>query len=347
VRLNLLTVALAFTMNTDYISYYFAPLVSWWFLIIYTTMIVGSQYNDRLPFLLAKIVVSMALVTWFMSELWLLEGIFSLLQRFCGIEWSAREWAFRVKLDLWVVYVGMLAAVAYMKIREWRLTDHPLWPIVHKVAVGISSVAMIWFFYFELSQPTKFVYNAWHPYISFVPILAFVCLRNSTTILRSASSKAFAFIGRCSLETFIIQYHFWLAGDTKGILMVIPGTQWRPLNMIITTIMFIYLSHKVAEATGSLTNWICGTSKKSLPTVAVGASRAQPPIAALEPESIPLTNDIAGSVDKDVEDGLPLRPQSSPWLAYLKFANPGSLPFKCGATILVLWMFNMLWPPRA
>ncbi|KAJ3480720.1 hypothetical protein NLI96_g8158 [Meripilus lineatus] len=277
VRLNLYTLLLAYTMNTDYISYYFSPLVSMWYLIIYFTMLIGSQYNDRTLFLLFKIVLSMGAMTWFMSESWLLEALFGFLARVCNIHWSAREWAFRVNLDLWIVYLGMLAALLVIKIRELRLTDHPHWPLVHRGAIGASGLVLLWFFAFELSQPDKFIYNTWHPYISFLPIAAFIVLRNANAILRSASSRAFAFIGTCSLETFIIQYHFWLAGDTKGILLIVPGTRWRPVNMALTTFLFIYVSHRVAQATGQITQWICDTPRPpALPTV-IDSSPSRPP----------------------------------------------------------------------
>jgi N-acetylneuraminate 9-O-acetyltransferase len=255
-------------MNTDYISYYFSPLVSMWFLIIYTTMAVGSRHNDQTTFLLAKIVISACLVTWFMREPWLLETLFEFLRRACGIHWSAHEWAFRVNLDLWIVYSGMIAALAVIKIREHRLTEHPYWPLVLKVSIGTSCLAVLWFFGFELYQESKFAYNRWHPYISFVPVLAFVVLRNANIVLRSTSSRVFAFIGRCSLETFIIQYHLWLAGDTKGVLLVMPGTRWRPINFVITTIMFVYVSDRMADATTDITSWICGKASSSLPTTA-------------------------------------------------------------------------------
>lgn len=288
IRLNIFTLVLAYTMNTDYISYYFAPLVSMWFLIIYATMAIGSQFNERTPVLITKILVSMALIKYFMSQPWLLESLFEFLDRICRIKWSAREWAFRVNLDLWIVYFGMFVSIATIKLREHRLTDHHHWPLAVNISIGMSCLVMVWFFAFELWQENKFVYNTWHPYVSFLPIAAFVVLRNANSILRSASSRAFAFIGACSLETFIIQYHFWLAGDTKGVLLVIPGTRWRPVNFVITSIMFVYLSHKVAQATGQITTWICGGAKRSLPTT--NQNGQQSPVASTS-RHIPTASD--------------------------------------------------------
>ncbi|KAI0788670.1 Cas1p-domain-containing protein [Abortiporus biennis] len=370
VRLNFYTLVLAYTMNTDYISYYFSPLVSMWYLIIYGTMLAGSRYNDRTVFVVAKIFISMGLMTWFMSEPWLLEGAFGFLERIFRIHWSAREWAFRVNLDLWIVYFGMLCAIVVIKIRENRLTDHTFVPLIAKGTIVVSGFVLFWFFAFELSQPDKFTYNAWHPYISFLPVGAFVVLRNANGILRSVSSRMFAFIGKCSLETFIIQYHFWLAGDTKGILLVIPGTRWRPLNMVITTIMFIYVSDRVSDATGQITKWICAiSSPPTLPTSAAPtATRSSPQSTSEAQEIIFLVPQEDGSGERKDNEGNDLPPEpdtpvrssrrwvdrlaegsssaSSPsgfrvWYGETEW-NPG-VKTKIGIALGVMWLLNLLW----
>ena len=361
VRLNLLPIALAYTMNTDYLSYYFSPLVSMWFLVIYVTMVVGSSVNDRTAFLIAKFIISMTLMGLLMSQQWIMEELFVWLNYLCGIRWSAKEWTFRVTLDLWIVYFGMFTALAYIKFRELRLIDHPLWPFVQRVSIILSAVVLLWFFIFELSQPSKYSYNAWHPYLSILPIGGFVILRNSNPILRSASSRIFAFIGTCSLETFIIQFHFWMAADTKGILLVIPGTKWRPLNMVVSTVMFVWLSHKVANATVDLTNWFCGTEKKTLPTSVTSRTPGATSTSSTRPEAIPLTQ-TGKHDDSRPQDVTPTerwvdrlangtRSSSTPGFRIF-VGDDSSWPsnWKPGIGIrlvvagLVLWLVNITWP---
>jgi hypothetical protein len=347
--MNLFTILLTYTMNTDYISYYFTPLVSMWYIVIYLTMVVGAQFNDRTLLVLCKILASAAFMTWFMKGS-LLRLSFDTLHRFCGIRWSSDEWSFRVNLDLWIVYVGMLAAIAVIKVREYRLTDHLHWHLVIKTSIGISAAIILWFFAFELYQESKYTYNAWHPYISFLPILAFTILRNSNPILRSATSRAFAFIGKCSLETFVIQFHFWLAGDTKGILLVVPGTRWRPINFIVITVMFIYLSDRVAHAATQMTNYICGGSSSP--------ARALPlplPLPVTAPAPIPEERnaDNQASLKDDAVNSLlepetPVRPRR--WVDRLADGTPPQkgwtpgLKTKSLVFLGALWLLNMLWP---
>lgn len=363
-RMNLFTIFLAYTMNTDYIFYYFTPLVSMWYIIVYFTLLPAARLNNRTAFLLTKIMLSAGITTWFFSQNWLLETFFRWLDLLCGIHWNAHEWSFRVNLDIWIVYVGMLTSVATIKIHEYRLADNPRWPTLVKGMTALSVVVLIWFFAFELYQESKTAYNAWHPYVSFLPILAFVVVRNATAVLRSMSSRAFAFLGRCSLELFIVQFHFWLAADTKGMLVVLPGVNLRPINFVITSVMFVYLCDRISWATGDIVNKLCGGEKeKSLPR----------PVVAPIVETPPETLFDAGAEDGLQEAAVPMKaiqehePRPEPhspiprWIdrlsdhsletsrisqrePYIDISWIGTpLHAKLVAFLVVLWLLNMFW----
>jgi len=235
-----------------------------------------------------------------------------------------------------------------IKVREYRLPDHRHWHLVVKTSIGISAAIILWFFAFELYQESKYTYNAWHPYISFLPILAFTILRNSNSILRSATSRAFSFIGKRSLETFVIQFHFWLAGDTKGILIVVPGTRWRPINFIVITVMFIYLSDRVSLAATQITNSICGGScspGRSLPLPVTAPAPIPEDRNADNEASMHNLKDEA--VNSLLESETPLQPRR--WVDRLAEGTPqkGWTPgLKTQSLVFLgaLWLLNMLWP---
>ena len=290
VRLNLLNVVLAYTMNTDYLFYYFSPLVSFWFGIVWITMWVKHERNTDLQFLGAKIAISAFITTLFTKVPGVLEFVFSVLKVVARIHWDAVEWRFRVGLDVWTVYIGMIIAIMFIKASEIQGSPH--WHRIRNGSLIASLLVIPIYILFEASLPTKFVYNKWHPYISVFPIIAFICLRNGSSKLRNTHSTAFAFIGRCSLETFILQFHIWLAGDTKGILLVFGPSRWRWLSFIIATIIFIYISWKMASVTGVITEWIMGTQK----TYAAVPSTAAPSVA-------PAVTVEGESEEKQVENG--------------------------------------------
>ncbi|KAI8365357.1 10 TM acyl transferase domain found in Cas1p-domain-containing protein [Radiomyces spectabilis] len=279
VRLNMLTFVLQYLMDTDYLSYYFTPLVSFWFFVIWITMYVYHSANQHTGFMLAKIGVASILTAALIHLPGVLETVFDVLEYLFNVHWNVSEWRFRLGLDAYIVYVGMLSALAYIKCMEQKWTERSMWPLVKKSAIGGSIVVMIWYFWFEQSRPNKLVYNQYHPYISWLPILAFVILRNATVGLRNTSSRFFIFFGKISLETFIGQFHMWLAGDTKGLLVVLMNPAWNRglgwwLNLTLSSLVFVFICYYLSQATAELTQWICSNT---IPPSPGSRSQTSPP----------------------------------------------------------------------
>ncbi|KAL2694767.1 hypothetical protein Neosp_001354 [[Neocosmospora] mangrovei] len=253
-RLNMLSCALPYIMDTDYMFYYFAPLVSFWFLVVYATMGIGSGYNNNTYAVISKICGSLVLVTVILKFTPIMEWMFVALETVFRIKWNLHEWEFRVALDSFIVYVGMLAGVAHQRIER-----NSTWFTNYRNAIAPSlAILLIYVVPCLIFCDEKRKYTMIHPYLSFLPVLAFVAFRNATSRLRNMYSTAAAWLGRCSLETFILQYHIYLAGDTKGILLFgffkgdgsLLLDRWRDLVIIVP--IFLWMSNLVADASGTI-----------------------------------------------------------------------------------------------
>lgn len=342
-RLNLLSCVLPFMMGTNYLFYYFAPLCSYWFLVVYGTMRAGEKYNSNTIFLLVKIFLAAILSAAITSFPGLLEAAFNVFGFVTRTEWDPIEWRFRVSLDMWIVFVGMLVATVFVRVNERSSYAFARWAPARRYAVVASSVALPLFFLFQMTRETKYVYNAYHPYVSFIPILSFIVLRNATPRLRNAHSRLFAWLGKMSLVTFTLQFHIWMAADTKGLLdLGVFGMTGRGKNFIFSTTLFLYASYRVAGATRVLVRWIIGEPVESMP----GASY-QVGFQAL------------GGSDKGiaVEEGVPLALRSSivdstfcefsdDGIRYMEDEDQvgcwGNLRFRMATILLVVWVLSLV-----
>lgn len=136
-----------------------------------------------------------------------------------------------------------------------------------------------------------------------------------------------------SLETFICQFHVWLAGDTKGLLVLLPTPRLRFLNMIITTLIFLFLSNQIARTTGDLTEWILAAPKKggALPTTMTSANAG----AAYVPLS------TMNGHGHDGDEPMLETKQSSPTRWEKAMAN---LPIRAAVFMGAIWVINILYP---
>ena len=272
-RFNTLPVLLSFAMSRPYTSYFFAPLVSFWFLVVYATLRIGYQWNGLGWVLAGKIVISALLVTGFVGLEGLLEGCAVIVGVVFGVEVDAGEWRFYLSNDRWVVFVGML--VAAMKTRtqpqpragarpnKWLLM---LWRSVLPV-VALVAIPAFWIPMGSLRSQDD--YNAWFSYTGWLPALFFVTVRNATPFLRSHYSNWFAKLGRISLELYLVAQHTWLAGDGEGLLRAgfpegdgsLLRDGWR--DVCVLSVVLVWLAWEAHSATQATTAWVLGIEQST------------------------------------------------------------------------------------
>ena len=161
---------------------------------------------------------------------------------------------------MFIVYVGMLTAVIHHEMKGTTVDFHL------RIILAVAGFCVVPCYLNSTSYLKMSLYRIWHPFISFVPILGFITLRNVSGQARNYHSKAMAWLGRCSLETYILQFHLLLAGDTEGILIVdglfgdgsLMGDRWRTLAILVP--IFLWISHAVAQSASHLVKAIMHSS---------------------------------------------------------------------------------------
>ena len=71
--------------------------------------------------------------------------------------------------------------------------------------------------------------------------------------LRDKCSYFFSWFGRISLELYACSSHIWLAADSNGILVLVPG--YPVVNILIITLIFICISHELNSITKLLSSY--------------------------------------------------------------------------------------------
>lgn len=262
-ELNFMTVTLCLCMNRPYQFYYFVPLLSFWFMMIYVVLTlpphITSQSAESNPlqylYLVLKFVSLFSVITiLYMSEVFF-EKVFVTRPwkaLFVTTDDDIHEWWSRWKLDRYSILYGMVFSVAYSMAQKYNLLDDNNHSNLFSRGIALSATlaALI-----GLGFYTSFTFlcrdqqecSEIHSYVVFVPIVSYVVLRNISGILRTRYSSLFAWFGKISLELFISQYHIWLAADTHGVLVLIPS--YPVLNVLATSFIFVCACHEVNKLT--------------------------------------------------------------------------------------------------
>ena len=188
-------------------------------------MFIGYGYNHDERFLFLKIMVSMGISWFFINSSVVLDETLNISRYIFGIDdWNSKESQFRLGLDQWIVYVGMLVSWIALEFDKYfgsipvsgklPLKDRLFaylnrssndWQKIKLGFVGFSVFCFCLFFIFDYLVPSKNDYNLYHPIVSIGPILGYIIVRNWNETFRRYNSELWCWVGVMSLETFLLQ----------------------------------------------------------------------------------------------------------------------------------------------
>jgi hypothetical protein len=120
-RLNMLSCILGYVMLSSYDFYYFSVLCSFWFVVVFCTLGVGFGGDITATGITARCLGSILCVNCFIHIPGVLEELSTALHTLFRIDFHAQEFRFRVGLDLYVVYFGILVGWLYHKRQDANL----------------------------------------------------------------------------------------------------------------------------------------------------------------------------------------------------------------------------------
>ncbi|XP_050545813.1 N-acetylneuraminate 9-O-acetyltransferase isoform X1 [Daktulosphaira vitifoliae] len=277
-RLNMLTIVLCICMNRPYQFYFYIPLVSFWFTILYLLLLcpprVTAASSETRPTQYLYIIFKILVLLIFIIILYMSEVFFDKI--FLMRPWKAlfvttdddiHEWWIRWQLNRFSIMYGIIISFIIILIQRYNFIDDNNHSnlVSPRLAVFSSILALI-----GLTASTAYNIlcqnqtecSEFLSYTSIIPILSYIIIRNMSGILRTKFSSLFAWFGRISLELMVCQCHIWLAADTHGVLVLLPG--YPVLNGLIVSFIFICICHELHEITTKLTPLAVPTEHKDL-----------------------------------------------------------------------------------
>ncbi|KAI1393558.1 Cas1p-domain-containing protein [Hypoxylon trugodes] len=265
-RLNFLSALLPYVMGTTYSSYYFASAISFYYLVLHGTLAYFNRLNRRPCWLILKLITSAILTDIFLSTPGILESLAQLSHTIFRLSWDASEMRFRLRLDRYILFLS--SAVAVLIHTESHHRTHAILPpnqtpyfppISPKWRVVFYSVCAACILEFlivtQTTLPTKSEYNNLHPYISWIPVLAFVVLRGRA---KTAYLILPARLGGVALETYVLQYHIWLGANATAKLRIgaLEGRVGGLVEVGLFTLAFGGVAALGHRATGIFARWM-------------------------------------------------------------------------------------------
>ena len=257
IRINYFPLLLSFFLSVPLELYYVVPLHTTGFVIAMVTCYVGYKMEKKLGWSYWKSRIASVGLCLLVHILFYETPAVNFLLLF------SKEYHFRFQADIYSAWLGMLCGLLWGKIGEYMQWAHGFEndqrrhiASVVQCSVGVALIAF-WYGLFG-HHADKFTYNPVHPYVFIFPVIGWLMIRNSTRYLTECHSSLLEFLGRNTLETYVLQFHLFMNHNVQNIPVIIPGSGsdgsavMKFLNMLLCGSVFLTLAvwaRKITVAT--------------------------------------------------------------------------------------------------
>jgi hypothetical protein len=220
IRINYFPILLSWATGVSLDLYYVVPLHTEGFFMTLVTCRLAFMLEERFQMTyyksrFAAIGISLLVHVLFYET----KAVDSLL-------FFSKEIHFRFQADKYSAWLGIVSGLAMKEIStymSWAYgsISRPMVAWSQRIA-GVGLIALWYFSYGYLSD--KYQYNPMHPYIFIVPLVGWLMIRNSSKYLTECHSTFLEFLGKNTLETYVLQFHLFMNHQVQHIPIVVPGS---------------------------------------------------------------------------------------------------------------------------
>jgi len=255
-RINYFPLLLSFCLDVKLELYYVVPLHTVGFFITMATCYISSQLEKCKGFegywtrnTVAIFIMLLAHVLFYETSL------------VNSLKFFSDEYHFRFQADKYSAWIGILSAMFWKRFKEYMqwayasnekslTTTFAMW------FQRFGGVLLIFIWYYCFGYMTdKYIYNPVHPYIFWLPVAGWLMIRNSSKYLCELHSGALEFLGKITLETYVLQFHVFMCQNVQHIPVLIPGADadaskvLKTCNALLCGCIFVPLAYWARNVT--------------------------------------------------------------------------------------------------
>lgn len=262
-RINYFPLLLSYSLNVKLENYYVVPLHTAGFFVTMATCYFAkvlesyTSWSSNSRNAVAILVCFIAHAVFYETDLKSFLKIFS------------DEYYFRFQVDKYAAVVGILSGFFWGRFKEFMnwcygsstndseggggMSQQQKRCMWYQRIAGVLLISVWWNLFGYIKD--KFTYNPIHPYIFWMPVAGYLMVRNSSKYLTEVHSHALEFLGRITLETYVLQFHVFMCQEVQHIPIVIPGSGpdgtalLRFLNMLLCGTLFVALAYWARQIT--------------------------------------------------------------------------------------------------